>query len=383
MVETIPRPLLPATRAGGELNDLVRIRLLGGSAADADRLFGHWSALQAAPEAEADLTVRLVDRLPLSGPLRLIGRDDAGFADGEFVLFGRSGARASIPFDRLGGPCEIVCERRSGEVPLLGEILRLTLLARGVLPLHASAFVSSGAGVAVTGWADGSKTGTLLAFMARGARFVADDWVYVSEDGARLYGLPEPVTVKERYLRDVPEFRKRLSSGQRARLAALKTARNCVQAGAGIFRGDSLNGRAAARLENAVDRRLAVTLQANEWFGPEMRVSSAPFRKLFLTLSCDAADVRVERAEPDEVAERVVFSLRQEQSELMSCYTKFRYAFPGACNPWIESSEAMQREVLKRALAGKETYVVTHPYPVSIPVLQKALAPFVEAGWEE
>jgi hypothetical protein len=52
---------------------------------------------------------------------------------------------------------------------LLISILNLTMLAKGFLPMHASAFTYKNTGVVATGWAKGGKTETLFAFMANGA----------------------------------------------------------------------------------------------------------------------------------------------------------------------------------------------------------------------
>jgi len=54
-------------------------------------------------------------------------------------------------------------------VPHLLAVINLTALAKGVLPLHASAFTYRGLGVLATGWAKGGKTETLLEFAWLGA----------------------------------------------------------------------------------------------------------------------------------------------------------------------------------------------------------------------
>src|SRR5438067_2311495 len=87
-------------------------------------------------------------------------------------------AAALLHLDQIGGPVEIVCERGVGAVPLLTAIVNLTALGRGALPLHGSAFEHEGTGVVTTGWSKGGNTESLLAFTARGARYVADEWVF-------------------------------------------------------------------------------------------------------------------------------------------------------------------------------------------------------------
>ncbi len=115
-----------------------------------------------------------------------------------------------------------MAERGVGTIPLLVPIVNLTALGRGLLPIHASAFVHAGLGVLVTGWAKGGKSEVLLAFAARGASYVGDEWVYLADDGSRMVGLPEPIRLWDWQLRAMPEFAARLTRGQRARLASTR-----------------------------------------------------------------------------------------------------------------------------------------------------------------
>jgi hypothetical protein len=63
----------------------------------------------------------------------------------------------------------------------------------------------------------------------------------------------------------------------------------------------------------------------------------------------------------------------------MSHYFKFRFAFPELRNAFIEHAEAIQRDILERALADKPTYTVYHPYPAPIPALFDAISPLIES----
>ena len=71
----------------------------------------------------------------------------------------------------------------------------------------------------------------------------------------------------------------------------------------------------------------------------------------------------------------MVFSLEDERDEFMAYYLKFRFAFPEKNNELIDNAESIQREILQKVLAGKKTYAVYHPYPVSIPALYDAINP--------
>ena len=156
-----------------DLHGLVRIRVLDASPRDIATVGRQLGLQPAALNGKPDLTIRFVGELPVRGPLRLVGLDDAGFTKDAFlVLRGRfkSRARVQIPFEHIGRRCEIVCERGIARIPLLNSILNLTMLGKGAAPLHAAAFRFNGAGVLATSWAKGGKTEALLAFMAHGAR---------------------------------------------------------------------------------------------------------------------------------------------------------------------------------------------------------------------
>src|SRR5215211_1589126 len=189
----------PATSARGfDLHGLAAIAVADASASELAVVGRQLGLAESVLDRAPDITVRFVDRLEVSGRLRYLGLDDAAFTDDAFlVLRGRhkSRVRVAVPLHRIGTGCEIVCERGLSAVPLLVPILNLTVLANGALPLHASAFVHRGRGCVATGWTKGGKTEALLAFASAGAEYAGDEWVYVSGDGDRVWGIPEPVRV--------------------------------------------------------------------------------------------------------------------------------------------------------------------------------------------
>src|SRR5207249_1064637 len=126
-----------------------------------------------------------------------------------------------IPFADIGGTCEITCDRAASQVPLLVPIVNLTALGKGYLPLHASAFGFGGGGAIAAGLSRGGKTGTLLAFMAHGASYIGDDWVYVAPDGGAAFGLPGVMEVRHAYLEALPRYHARLARSERVPLQAV------------------------------------------------------------------------------------------------------------------------------------------------------------------
>ncbi len=358
------------TQVDYDVHGLAGIRLVDANTGDADIVTRQIGALKSPLDRDPDIIIRFVDRLELSSPLRYLGVNEAGFTDDAFlVLRGRfkSRARVQIPFDRIGGRCEIVCERGLVQVPLLIPILNLTILGNGALPLHASAFTYQDTGFLATGWSKGGKTETLLAFMANGARYVGDEWVYLDGAGTRMYGIPEPIRVWSWHLDALPRYRRCLGMSRRARLRMLALA-----VGALDLVGPR-DGRAVARLKSFLARQLHVDVPPGRLFAREAcALEGVPDRVLFVA-SHESPELLVRPIDADEIACRMVHSLQEEQATLRSYYRKFRFAFPAASNEMIERSAEIQAELLKRALTGKEAHEVLHPYPVCLESLFRAI----------
>jgi hypothetical protein len=360
-----------------DLHGIVGIRLIGATAPDVAAVSRQLGPIKAPLSREPDIVIRFREQLQFSTPLRYLGANDAGFTDDAFlVLRGKHKypARVQIPFDRIGQRCEIVCERGLTAVPLLIAIINLTMLAKGYLPLHASAFLYEGLGCLATGWAKGGKTEALLAFMTQGAAYVGDEWVYLSPDGKEMFGIPEPIRVWQWHLDYLPDYWAGLDRKSRLRLQALDWS-------ARIMRPPDLNGRTpslfkmANRVRPLLEKQQYTRLRPLETFGEEKCPLNGPLDKVFFVVSHDSADVTLRPIEAEEVSARMLFSLQEEQQPLEGYYRKFRFAFPECRNDLLESSAERQRALLDKALAGKECYVVYHPYPAPIPEMFEAMRP--------
>lgn len=364
-----------------DLHGFAGIRLINASERDAATVTRQLGPIQASLAREPDVVIRFVDRLPLSSPVRYLGVDDAAFTDDAFlVLRSKHKARAmvQIPFEQIGEQCEIVCERGLPAVPLLIPILNLTVLGKGVLPLHASAFTYNGIGVLTTGWSKGGKTEALLAFMARGATYIGDEWVYLNGDSRKLYGIPEPIRLWDWHLNELPQYRARVGRGDRARLRALRMLVSMEQAAPDGARSAFAPARALNRITPLLKRQLYVQMPPKRLFGSGAAALSGPFDRLFFVVSDDSSSIHVQNADPREIAQRIAFSLQHERLDFLAYYLKFRFAFPGRANLLIERAAELEQELLARSLAGKPAYAVSHPYPVSIPALFDAMRPMVE-----
>lgn len=382
MSMTRPAPVTRARAREGvdfDLHGLAGIRLLDPSPTDVAAVRRQLGLAHVQLEREPDIVIRFVDRLATGSRIRFVGLGEAAFTDDAFLVLRskhKAPARVEIAFTQIGEAVEIVCERGLPAVPFLIPILNLTVLARGVLPLHASAFVHRGTGVVATGWSKGGKTEALLAFAARGARYVGDEWVYVTGDGGRVHGIPEPIRIWGWHLRQLPQHEALVSRGDRTRLRAIELVLGSERAVRRV-RAGRRPSRALTRLAPLLSRQLFVDIEPERLFG-RAGEQSAAFDRLFFLVSSEAPDIAVEPVDPLDVGERMVFSLQHERLDFTAAYLKYRFAFPAASNAFIEQLEEIQRKALARAFAGKPAFVVHHPYPCSLESLFDAMSPYCE-----
>jgi hypothetical protein len=364
-----------------DLHGLVGIRLLEAAPAEVEAVTRQLGPVQQPLTREPDITIRFVERLSTNGPIRYLGVDEAGFtADAFLVLRSKHKvpAKVQINFRQIGGPCEIVCERGLPAIPLLIPILNLTALANGALPLHASAFTYNGTGVLTTGWSKGGKTETLLAFMSQGASYIGDEWVYLSQDGQHMVGIPEPIRVWDWHLQELPScYWNLVSHGDRTRLRAIKLTQAVDQTLSSGPGRELLPAKILKRIRPILKRQLHIDMHPQKLFGAGFSRLIGKLDKVLFVASHESPEVTIQPIEPQEIARRMVFSLQYERLNFMSYYLAFRFAFPEVGNSFIEQAETLQRQRLTHLLAGKEAHAVYHPYPVSLPALFEAISPLL------
>ena len=367
------------------LHGIVWIRVLDGGPSELASIARQLGPAVTDRPDEADITIRCVERIPLAEPIRTIGLDDAGFSGDQFlILRGRfkSRARVAMPLDRVGSPCEIICEHGTGRVPLLIAIVNLTALAKGVLPLHAAAFTYRGTGVVATGWSKGGKTEMQLAFLRAGATFVGDEWVYFSADGECMYGIPEPVRIWKWHLDHLPELRAAVPRTVRLRFGSFGALLGGIRRLTG--NGTRHRGRIARtlnRLAPLVRGQLGADVPPEQLFGGEaLTFRGHPDAWLFVG-GRQADEVSVQDISGEEIARRMAVSLEEEQQPLESYYRRFRFAFPGRRNELIDRSDELRRAALDRLLAGVEGWELRHPYPVPIDRSFRAVRDAIQ--WKE
>ena len=366
-----------------DLHGMVGIRLVGASPDDRAAVARQLGPIGSPLAREPDIVIRFVERLRRDTPLELIGLDDTAWTGDDFFLLRakhKARTRVQIAFDAIGGRCEIVCERGVPAVPLLVAIVNLTVLARGGLALHASAFRYRGTGVLVTGWSKGGKTELLLGFVEHGAEYIGDEWIYIAPDGDRMYGIPEPIRVWDWQLEQLPRYWGEIGAAESLRLATLRQAHRMT---AGIANTPAEHrmggGRPFRRLADLIDRQRYAFLTPARSFGAKAHALSGSIDRVVFVGSSEDRRTRLEPVTAAWIAERMVHSLADERSGLLASYRRFRFAFPHRANPLLDGAAQLELERLHRMLDGRPCYALLHPYPPSIRDLFEAAAPIIPA----
>jgi hypothetical protein len=274
--------------------------------------------------------------------------------------------------DAVGGRCEIVCERGLPAIPFLIAILNLTVLANGALPLHAAAFELDGVGTLVTGWSKGGKTELLMGAARAGARYIGDEWVYLTPDG-RMHGIPEPIRLWDWHLSQLPAAREHVAVSDHIKLRAIPAARRVERALPQRLR-DVPPGRLLHRAMPILEEQLHVDLRPEMLFGDVGDLTGTLDRILFV-VSAAGDETSVEPVDPLDVAARMVASLMYERRDFLALWEQARFAQPGIRNVHIERFEERQRDLLERIFSDRPAFIVTHPYPVDIHALFDAVRP--------
>ena len=363
---TVREPDSTLPDADFDLHGLVGIRVVDARPEDVATVTRQLGPIAAPLTREPDITVRFVDELREPRPTTYATWPDTGATDDQFYLLrGKDGvaARTLLPMEAIGNPCEIVCERRAGHVPHLLAVINMIALRRDVLPLHASAFNYRGVGVLATGWGKGGKTETLLAFAARGAQYVGDEWVYLTPDGG-MHGVPEPIRLWNWHLEQLPELRAGLPVTTRARLSSLPVMASSAAGLSARLRG--LPASVLRRTAPVLRRQAFVQVPPGRLFGADAIALHGRVDHVLFVASHDSDAVTIEPIDGASVAARMLASLEEERGPLLDVYRQFRFLFPERRAAAIEEAPAIERRLLERYLADRPAHVLRHPYPVEL-----------------
>lgn len=330
------------------------------------------------PVGEADLTIRFVDAPIVHGPLRAIGRDAAASDDAFIVLRGRrqTDVWLQVPVERIGRlPLELVAQRGIRSVPYLLSVVLLSALAKGSIPVHASAFLAEGRGTLVTGWAKGGKTEALLAFAEHGAVYVGDEWVLVSADGTTMTGIHESMRLWDWQLAMVPRIGRRIGTARRIRLGSAAVSARSMRGVAGLpVVGPSAAGDAARRLAAMLDRQRSLQVPPTRVFDGRVAAGAVPLDHVVLIGSSSEPGVTVTSIDGAALAAQTATTVVHELADLVALDLAHRSVFPDRRNPVLDDLEAILIKSLETAVSGHACHEVRHPYPPDIESLYQPMA---------
>lgn len=355
-----------------DIHGVVGVRVVYAKEAEASKLLKLLSPFRSALDRDPDIVVRFFGSSEIRQRV-LVGEEYGAYTGEQFELLrapdGKTAAR--VPFDRIGTTCELWYEPGTQKAPLFSEIVRLTFLAKGYVPVHGSAFVYKGRGVLATGWARGGKTRTLLAFAKNGARFISDDWVVLSGDG-QVLSFPTNVTLWPWQIEQISDFMPRIKLRKRMYMKS-------VQGMERLYRSPlSSKFLSRRRLEtfgkilSLARRRLKVSRSPESVFEDvETQPHSLDLGLMVLSHTLEQTEVR--QCETSKLIERIITTNHAEWRDLLDYYIAYKFAFPHKLNPLLDEIDLRQRALLKRALGGIDSYEVFSPYPADLNELFGAL----------
>ena len=363
-----------------DIHGVVGVRLLDCPAAEAAPIARKYGSLQRPLVRNPDIVVCFVKHLDAPGLTHLGLRQYAYTENDFFLITEKNAAKTKINFEQIGSrTCEIVCESGTPIVALLTTLINLTALKKNYVSLHASAFSYRGVGVLVAGWKKGGKTESLLAFAAKGVRYIGDEWILLSGDGSKMHGIPGVIPVWDWHLKYLPQLRRQVPLRDRL-LFGFVRGMDKLQRGLPNGRlGNLLPIRLLRDALPPLKKRLNVALGAEAIFSSPLGSLSAHPDKIILAMSHADKAIRVEPTDPMHLAACISSSVQFEQLGFFKHYLAFKFAFPDRHADFMETVAERQHAILRRALAGKEAYLVSHPYPVSLTELSARMIPVLTA----
>ena len=364
-----------------QVHGVVGVRLIAATAKDAAKVERQLGAKRAALEREPDIVIRFAERLSVPA-ITYLGLNSSAFADDGFYILDKNEGtiQARIPFDQIGGQCELLCANGLDSIPLLMDIVRFSFLEKHYIPLHAAAFRYRQTGVLVMGWAKGGKTEALLAFANHGAQYVGDEWVLLSADGGTMYGLPVSVAIRDWHVEHIPDLVPRVSLDHRILFTTIRSLETLYGIWGRTPWRKSLLRRMLGRGLPRVRQQLIVRRHPRDLFRDRYSEGGVAMDKLFLTMSHSEPDFSVTPTDPLDVARRMSASVTYEHAQFFEYYHAFLFAYPHRRNAFLDEVDTLHEQLLCQALEGKEAYVVMHPYPFMFESLFDAMHPFVDAS---
>lgn len=345
-----------------DIHGFLGLRVIGRSARDFAVIDGQLGQFRKKLDRKPDIIIHFEASIA-TGNITHLGLN-AGFDSHGFYILSHyeTPVKVKIPFDKIGNCCEILCETGLNSIPLLYDIINLTFLKKGLVPVHGSAFVQNGTGILVLGWAKGGKTEALLSFANHGAQFVGDECVILTGDGNEMFGLPVPVCLWDWQIEQVGGLIPEISTKNRLKFKLIK-ALDWLACGEMTARLAPI--KILARLMPALRRQLKIKLAPEQLFKQR---ASAPVTidRVMMMMSHSSPEIVTEKCHPWEIALSMSHSNEFELTNFFEYYQAFKFAFPQLKNPFLEKVTEIHSSILASALNDKETCKILHPHPVSL-----------------
>ena len=318
-------------------------------------------------DGEPDISIEFKDEIR-TGTLHYLGLNNAAFDENNFYFIsdGKENIKLKFPFNRVGEKIYLESERNGKSIPLLNHLINFTLISKGFLAVHASAFNYNGKGILVMGWTKGGKTESLLAFTNHGAEYIGDEWVLVSKDGSYMFGNPVPITIWEWQLKYLTNLNPEIDIQKKILFAGIHTFNKLNRFSAGIGLNKKFPMKFLEYSLPTLNKQLKIRYTPDKFFSRKLSDSTASLDKLVFIMSWEEAAIKTEIYDWEKIARSMINSIEAEQSVFWEHYSSFRFAFPDLTSSFLEEAKSIQKKLIYSAFRNKESYRVRHPYPVDL-----------------
>jgi hypothetical protein len=245
--------------------------------------------------------------------------------------------------------------------------MQVALAASGrAVAVHAATVTLDGGAIVVAGWSESGKTETALGLMERGASFLCDKWTLRGSDGVAS-AFPISIGIRRWVLDYLPTLRSSLTRAARLQFTAAGLASLVLEPVAGRSAPSRTSGFVAdgARRVMAIGDRAAFEVaELRTAYGqtddPER---TDPVRLLVALRTVPGEDVRVQSAEPGEIAARLARSAAYERRHYFELLQRAGYALPNRSAAPQDRAIAADEAILRALFERVRVVVVDAPFP--------------------
>lgn len=311
-----------------------------------------------------------------------------GQPDCDLLVRWQPAARQRTVSDPLeDGPRTLTLPVRDADgVPALRSVAFLTLIERGIAPVHAATGIGDDQLVAFAGPSGAGKTGLLLAAANRGLRPWAAEWILVGPSS--VLPLEHAIRIRARHVADDASTSVGIAPGRRSWLRAVGSgARAAWRLGHTMQRlgWEGGPGRRITRLGMALGRRayvdvpLALAGASPGPIGLQARSARRPALGVLLLL-CPNEDgpTSIARITATDAAGRLTRWLGLDLDDLTT--VGIEGAGTGATEPWIQAHLESSERMLADRLAATDCLVLEADPATRASELAASVAQWIRLG---